>query len=58
MHDQDKIKEEFYSELYNSEWNTIIYIDPTEVLEIIPREMEVVLRDMKIPSGNNYNYKH
>ena len=50
IHDQDKIIErieEFYTELYDSELNTIIHTDPKEVPEITSWEVEVALRYMK-----------
>ena len=59
IRDQDKIIErieEFYTELYDSEQNTIIHTDPKEVPHIILWEVEAALRDMKngTATGNDY----
>ena len=59
IRDQDKIierTEEFYSELYDSEHNTIIHTDPNEVPDITSWEVEAALRDMKngTATGNDH----
>ena len=59
IRDQDKIIErieEFYTELYDSEQNTIIHTDPNEVPEITSWEVETALRDMKnsTATGNDH----
>ena len=54
IRDQDKIIErieEFYTELYDSEENTIIHTDPKEVPEITSWEVEAA-RDMKNGTAN------
>ena len=61
IQDQDKIIEqieEFYTELYDSEQNTIIHTDPKEVLEITSWEVEAALRDMKNgrATGSDHRY--
>ena len=48
--DQDKVTErivEFYTELYESEQNSITHIDRKEIPEITSPEVEAALRQMK-----------
>ena len=54
--DKNIEQEEFYTELYNSEQNTIIHTDPKEVPEITSWEVEAALRDMKngTATGNDH----
>ena len=59
IRDQDKIiarTEEFYTELYDSEQNSIIRTDPKEVPEITSWEVEAAQRDMKngTATGNDH----
>ena len=61
IRDQDKIIErieEFYTELYDSEQNAIIHIDPKEVPETTPWEVEVALRDMKNGTATGNDHIH
>ena len=49
IHDQDNIIErigKFYTELYDSEQNTIIHTNPKEVPDITSWEVEEALRDI------------
>ena len=59
IRDQDKIikrKEEFYTELYDSEQSAIIHTDPNEVPQVTSWEMEAALRDKKngTAAGNDH----
>ena len=61
IRDQDKIierVEELYTELYDSEKNTLTHTDPNEVPEITSCEVEAALRDMKNGTATGNDHRH